>query len=118
MTDDNKERLNLQDLAKISGGHDIFCDIARGNLNADIVYEDELLIAFRPNNDKDLIVVQSRNHYENYKKIAPSDFAMLMIAIQRLVNQFPAMFGAKSCRLSFENEETVDHFYCVIYLIR
>jgi histidine triad (HIT) family protein len=95
----------------------IFCQIIRKEAPADIVYEDEQVLAFlsnRPVNEGHTLVVP-KNHYENIYKISEEETAYLFKIVKRVAHAVRDAVSAEGIRVVQNNGEAagqvVFHFH-------
>ena len=85
----------------------IFCQIIRKEAPANIVYEDEQVVAFlsnRPVNEGHTLVVPKK-HYENIYEISEEEAAYLFKIVKRVVHAVRDATGAEGIRIVQNNGE-------------
>jgi histidine triad (HIT) family protein len=85
----------------------VFCRIIRKELPANIVYEDEQVMAFlsnQPVNEGHTLVVPKR-HYENIYGISEDEVAYLFRIVKRIAHAVRDAMGAEGIRIVQNNGE-------------
>jgi len=99
----------------------VFCQIIQKQLPANVVYEDERVVAFlsnRPVNEGHTLVVPKK-HYSNIYEISENDVAYLFMIVKRVAHAVKESVDAEGIRIVQNNGEAAGQvvFHLHIHVI-
>ena len=95
----------------------IFCEIAKGNAQSDIILEDEHSVAFfdiNPANPYHTLVI-SKQHYENIYDIEDASYCNVALLAKKVAKLYEKNLGIKNVQLinssGLDAQQDVNHFH-------
>ncbi len=95
----------------------IFCEIAKGNAAAELIYEDENVLSFldvRPLNIGHALVIPKK-HYENFLAVPVNELSELSVITQKIASKIVKVFNPDGFNIIVNSGEaagqSVFHFH-------